>query len=450
MTNRFYTCVFSLVLIIITTTAGADLKAGAARVSIVPPFPVHMGGFGDRMDHFEGVHDELYARGLVIENESMAVIFVATDLMALDEKLVAQARDAITEKTAVPREHILISCAHNHSAPSYYQFKDEADQQKARDFFAEQFAAAAIEAWEARRPAELGYANGEVRGATRNRQQSNDLVDAQLGVLRVEEKDGRGIIATLFNFTGHPVILGSDNLQLSGEFPGAASRTVEQVLGGVALFTQGACGDITVQRSGDPWDEIQRLGRLIAGEVIATAESIRPTESVTLAAGLREFPLDVKPLPELSAAKEAVADEQAALDAANSAGASREIIRHHENRLRMFNAFRDQRADLKAGKLDRPDSYPGSVQVIQVGDALFVGMPGEVFVEYALELRQRIRQNLDKNMCFIGYANGYVGYIVTPRATYTGGYEASVARVAPDSGRRLTEAAVALAHQITD
>ena len=446
MINRLHLILLSV--IVSTTSATADLQAGAARTSIVPPFPTHMGGFGDRMDFFTGARDDLYARALVIENESTSVIFIATDLMALDEALVEQARDAITEETAVPREHIMISCAHNHSAPSYYQFEDEADQQKARDFFAEQFAAAAIEAYETRRPAEIGYANGELRNATRNRQQDNDLVDEQVGVLRVEEKEGRAIIATLFNFTGHPVILGSDNLELSGEFPGWASRTVEQVLDGVALFTQGACGDITVQRSGDPWDEIQRLGRLIAGEVIATAESIRPSDTVTLAAGLREFPLEVKPLPDLPGAEKAVADEQAALDAAKSAGAPDEIIRHHENRLRMLNAFRDQRADLDAGKLERPDTYPGSVQVIQVGDTLFVGMPGEVFVEYALELRQRIRQDLDKNMCFIGYANGYVGYIVTPRATYTGGYEASVARVAPDSGRKLTEAAVNLAHSV--
>ncbi|MEX2015078.1 MAG: neutral/alkaline non-lysosomal ceramidase N-terminal domain-containing protein, partial [Candidatus Hydrogenedentales bacterium] len=266
-------CTFSLLLV--SLAAHPELRAGAAKASIVPPFPVHMGGFGDRMKHFEGVHDDLFARALVLENDELAVIFVATDLMALDKKLVEQARAKITKETSVPREHILISCAHNHSAPSYYQFEEDADQQKTRDFFAEQFAAAAIEAWEARRPARIGYANGEVKGATRNRQQGNEtVIDTQLGVLRVEEPETRAVIATLFNFTGHPVILGSDNLQLSGEFPGAASRTVEQVLGGVALFTQGACGDITVHRSGDPWLEIERLGRLIGGEVIATAESI--------------------------------------------------------------------------------------------------------------------------------------------------------------------------------
>ena len=45
---------------------------------------------------------------------------------------------------------------------------------------------------------------------TRNRQQKNEeVIDPQVGVLRVEELDGHKTIATLFNFTGHPVILGS-------------------------------------------------------------------------------------------------------------------------------------------------------------------------------------------------------------------------------------------------
>jgi hypothetical protein len=62
------------------------------------------------------------------------------------------------------------------------------------------------------RPCFLTY-----EGVTRNRQQKNDVIDPQVGALRIEERDGRKTIATLFNFTGHPVILGSTNLMLSGK-----------------------------------------------------------------------------------------------------------------------------------------------------------------------------------------------------------------------------------------
>lgn len=47
-------------------------------------------------------------------------------------------------------------------------------------------------------------------------------------------------------------------------------------------------------------------------------------------------------------------------------------------------------------------------------------------------------------MILVGYANHYLGYIVTPRAIQTGGYEASVARVGPEAGREMVETAMHL------
>jgi len=77
-------------------------------------------------------------------------------------------------------------------------------------------------------------------------------------------------------------------------------------------------------------------------------------------------------------------------------------------------------------------------------------IPGEIFVEYALELRDRDRRAHSKSMALVGYANGYVGYIVTPRAIETGGYEASVRRVNVNSGRRMTETAIDLLREVVD
>ena len=450
--NRMTTRVFAALLIVLSMGLGAraELQAGAAKVSIVPPFPTFMGGFGDRMDFFEGVHDEVYARALALDNGETQLIVIGSGLMAIREGMVARAKEIIHEKTGVPLSNILLSCVHNHSAPSYYQFKNEDDKQKPERFFAERFARAGIEAFESMRPAELGYRNGEIHGATHNRQQGNPTsIDPQVGVLRVEEKEGRAMIATLFNFTGHPVILGSGNLRLSGEYPGAACRAVEQVLGGVAIMTQGACGDITVHRSGDPFLEIQRLGRLVAGEVIKTSEFIRPTdENIALGAAYEEIGFEPRMLPSVEDAQEQLDIEKALMAKAEAAGAGREVLRAHERRMRMLSAHLGQAKRLRDGTLERPDEYVASVQVMQIGDVVLVGIPGELFVDYALEMRQRVAQSLGKSLCLVGYANGYVGYIVTPRAMETGGYEASVARINASAGRVMTERAVALAGKI--
>jgi neutral ceramidase len=89
-----------------------------------------------------------------------------------------------------------------------------------------------------------------------------------------------------------------------------------------------------------------------------------------------------------------------------------------------------------------------SVHVLQLGPAVLVGIPGELFVEYGLEMKQRIRQTANRPMMLVGYANDYIGYIVTPRAKATGGYEQAVALVDEHAGRALTEAAMRVAADI--
>ncbi|MFO1022436.1 MAG: neutral/alkaline non-lysosomal ceramidase N-terminal domain-containing protein [Planctomycetales bacterium] len=310
------------------STAEAKLLAGAARQSIVPPFPTNMGGFHDRMQSFTGVHDEIFARALVLDNDGMQLVIIGSDLMSVDAELIALAREGITAATKIPASNILICCTHDHSAPSYYQKKKPGEQDEEpslKKFLAKQFLAAAVEAHAHLQPCRVGFKAGELRGATRNRQQKNDdVIDPQVGVLRVEALEGRKTIATLCSFTGHPVIIGSNNLELSGEFPGAACRAIEGLLGGVAIYLQGACGDITVNRNGDPFMEIERLGRTIAGEVIKTSGLITLQDSIELQAASQTITLVARPLVSLSDAEQALKGGQAILADAEKTGCLRD------------------------------------------------------------------------------------------------------------------------------
>lgn len=450
MLSRRCILLFGLMAAGLAQTAGsaeAGLRAGAARKSIVPPFPTQMGGFFDREKNFEGVHDELFARALVLENGATKLVFIGSDLMAIDAELVRLTRERITRETGIPASHILICCTHNHSAPSYYQKtaigQDDAEP-SLKMFLSKQFAEVTLEADRSLVPARAGFAAGKLEGATRNRQQKNDLVDPQVGVLRVEELDGRKTIATLFNFTGHPVIIGSTNLLLSGEYPGAASRAVEHLLGGVAIFTQGACGDITVNRSGDPFLEIERLGRTVAGEVIKTSGLIKLEDDLSLKSSSKTVTLPARPVPGLDEAKSALEKGKAALESARQQKAPMAAIALLEDKNRVLSMAALKAQAIADDPSKKETELKGEVQVLQVGNVLFGAIPGELFVEYALELRSRVKQETGNAFCLVGYANGYLGYIVTPRAMETGGYEASVTRLDVLGGRTLTETAMAL------
>jgi neutral ceramidase len=428
----------------------AQLQAGAAKRSIVPPFPTHMGGFSDRTEMFKGVHDDLLVRALVLDDGRTRLALIGSDLMAIDAKMVRRVRAQIQKATGIPVQNILVSCAHNHSAPSYYQLEQRgATELPLEDFLVERFTEAAVEAYQKRVPARAAFRAGNIEGATRNRQQENEeVIDTQVGVVRVEELESRKIIAILFNFTGHPVILGATNLLLSGEYPGAACRAIEKLLGGVAIFTQGACGDVTVHRSGDPFLEVERVGRLLAGEVIKAAEFTRGSESVSLDAASETLKLVPKPLPSVQEAQETLDLARAAMEQCEEDNANAEVRRQLQRKVELLSLTLRQATSLEKGTLKRPDRYEAEVQVVRVGDLVMVAVPCELFVEYALEMRARVKQTLGKHMVLVGFANGYIGFVVTPRAMATGGYEASVTRVGATAGRRITETAMDLLREL--
>ncbi len=88
------------------------------------------------------------------------------------------------------------------------------------------------------------------------------------------------------------------------------------------------------------------------------------------------------------------------------------------------------------------DELPAEVQLIGIGDARVIGLPGELFVEFGLT----IQRNAPFNMTFvIELANGCLpGYACTAQAYSEGGYETGASLLTGRSGEQLVEAAARL------
>jgi len=438
--------------LVLAVPAHAEFRAGAAKRSIVPPFPTKMAGYFDRAEDFTGVDRTIYARALVCQNGDTAVAILVADLIGVSKGLVDDVRARAAKETGLDPENIMIAATHTHAGPARSNGADRLaydDASPLNTFLLDTLTATLADAWKDLRPAAVGFAYGHLDGITTNRQQNNDrVIDPDVGVLKVQAKDSRETIATLANFTGHPVILGSDNLLLSCEYPGVACDTVETLLGGVAIFTQGACGDITMKRSGPPFDEVARLGRIVGGEIVATSEQIEVGEEIALGSQGGPISLEPRQLPSRSDVDTGKAAAQAALDDAKERGAAEYIVRDLQREVYAFNTTA-MVVDMAA---EHPELVAASAhtqyQVMQIGPLVAVAMPGELFVEYALEMKARVRQDTGRPMILVGYANDYIGYIITPRAGETGGYERAISRVAPSAGRTLTEAAMGAVRQL--
>ncbi|GMV93989.1 MAG: hypothetical protein AMXMBFR82_37670 [Candidatus Hydrogenedentota bacterium] len=425
---------------------GASLRASAGKVSIVPPFPTRMGGFFDRTDTFTGVKSPVFARALVCATEDDAVAVVTTDLLWMPRNLADAVRETAASRTTLKPDHILLSAAHNHSAPAGFSEQSLFGGPHNPELFAfmrDALTDAIVEAYAELRPAQLSYGAGLLEHFSRNRQQNNDtVVDPEVGVLKIAEADSRIVIATLFNFTGHPVVLGSGNLLICGEYPGAAEQFVEDAIGGVALFTQGACGDVTVHRSGDPYLEVERLGRVLGAEVIKTAETAPRSEMEVLYSRLEDVEVEPRVFPERKEAELNRDDLKNQLADAKQRGTNAAAI------LRLEKELDSAEWGVRIATLtqERPGALPlvdrAPVHVMQIGPLVLVGIPGELFVEYGLEIKQRVRQSKDRPLMVVGFANDYLGYLVTPRAVHTGGYEQATARLQASAPRAMTEAAM--------
>jgi hypothetical protein len=88
------------------------------------------------------------------------------------------------------------------------------------------------------------------------------------------------------------------------------------------------------------------------------------------------------------------------------------------------------------------------IQIVQLGDAALVAIPGEPFAELGLEIKQR---SSALYTFVVGCANGWIGYIPTEKAWELGGYEVEPGpwtRVGPLAGTLVVEKAVELITQM--
>jgi len=89
---------------------------------------------------------------------------------------------------------------------------------------------------------------------------------------------------------------------------------------------------------------------------------------------------------------------------------------------------------------------PLEVQVFKISDQLaIVGLPGEVFVELGLAIRE---SSPFKTTLVIELTNSHIAYVPTRKAFAQGSYETTNSRLAPYGGEMMVESAVGLLQEL--
>jgi hypothetical protein len=388
------------------------LLAGIGRSLITPRVGVKLIGYFNRPGPSTGVHDDLHARALVLDDGQTALALCSVELLWLRNQEIALVRQAVSARCSLHPENIFIFCTHTHSGPAPH---DPAGWERP---LTDLIADAVVEAYETRQTARLGVGHGLLLGHSINRRWLDRPVDPAVGVIRVDRADGSPL-AVLGNYACHAVVMGYDNLLISGDWPGYASRQLEAGLGVLALFGQGGAGDV------NPLTETVRQ-RLAAGHPVETIGNLTTYYGQPGAT--------VWNIEDRGGGTFIEAETIARAYCAEVMRVWRGIQTESDVPLWTERVMVDGRAgndEPQAGKLasDRQNTLgnvePDQIEIMLagIGHAVLASQPGETFSETAIEFRKTSQQMGYVYPMMISYANGAFAYLPPANAFPEGGYE---------------------------
>ncbi len=465
-----------------------QLRAGAAMVDITPKAGTHLSGSGAGVHRpAQSVLDPLYAKAAVFECGDRKLCLLALDLCIITEEFTARIREAAADRFGFDPEAVMVHAIQTHSAPSCGRFMLDRDfpletspeteyltgSESAYTEFAAQRAIEAIgQANATLEPVEIGAGSGicghlafNRRGVARDgtivmpwpqghRQQPlgptelrclEGPIDPEAGVFCARTEDMR-MITMLLHYTCHPVNLfgtKSSFRAVSADWPGAWAAGMQAAYGKscVPLVLNGCCGDI------NPWDPFdpdfvldhKRMGTGLAAMAGKIVPSITFTDSTALDWRTRRVPLGYRNVP-----AERLEEVERILSE-NPQPKWREDGSDVEPE--WFHAASTKSIEYCRRRMPE---FLYEIQAMRIGDAAFVGLPGEPFVEGQLAIK--IQSPAYPTYVAHGISH-YAGYVPTKKAATRGGHEANAkctywAKLAPEALDVIVENAVEMLHEL--
>jgi len=380
------------------------LRAGTAKINITPPSGTELSGYVLREQPSLGIHDPLYARALVLEHEGKTIALVSCDLLALGDDSVRVIRTIASQKTGIPPSNIMLSCTHTHSGPATIFLRQCGSVNK--EWLIElqgRIAQAVSEAAKqlttascaiARTPLVLSVDRCAQRGF------ESPPTNAYLDILKLSSPH-KDPLAVLVHYACHPVVLDHTNRHVSADFPGVAMQRIEQEFDNqvLAMFLNGACGNLNPAISARTWEACEHFGRTLgtaALELLASAEPF-PHAPLRTASQIVELGITLPSVEELQAFER------------DYASRSDELADSHNRQAAFTRAFLDWARETLHIVETRSHPYyiPMEIQVLGIGDMRIVGIGGELFSQ----LGEEIAGAHSGPVWVCGCTNGDVGYL---------------------------------------
>lgn len=458
--------------------SSSPLMAGVARVDITPPAGIAHAGWGAQKHQVaEAVDMPLYITALVLQQDDLRIAIVDVDILILNADMDAEARTATVNATGIPADNIRLAYSHNHSGPAMMSDWLTEGMDLAQNWYAaipEKIAEAVSKAGSSLQQVFVSSGAGECKININRRpiddhghrftgRNWNDPVDHEVGVVALDTVAGEPL-ATLMIFACHPTMMGHDNTSVTPDFPGPARRVVEQTVGGLCLFLQGAggnqgpvhgfLGDLAVyHREGtklgletarvrmnlDPHERKERLVEIVPSGADLGMYSDDPVAEpdTTLSVAWDETDLPLRELESVEVLK------KRAEELAQVVAGMRDDGTAYDELVAAVSRAKKATIALNCARLAEKHGRNGQItirsQAIRIGETVLVSVPLEPFVEVGLEVKDRSPAS---RTFFSGFSNGHFNYLPTDAGIEEGGYEVDVSPFAAGSAEMVTRASV--------
>ncbi len=206
-----------------------------------------------------GIHDDLWARAMVLDDGNARIALVALDVIGLFHDDVLDIREEISRHCRV--DYTIVTSTHNHEAPDLLglwgpsYFKSGVNP-SFREQVKHGAAIAVVEAVSNLRPARLRVvqdldAAKDLVTDTR----PPEVYDPGLRLIQATDPGTGATLGVLAAWANHPETTWSQNLQITSDFPhffregiekgvGPADNRLEEGLGGTVVYVNGAIGGL--------------------------------------------------------------------------------------------------------------------------------------------------------------------------------------------------------------
>lgn len=460
-----------LLLLVCVVSAKAEMLAGVAKVDIT--------------DRTGPVNDPCHAKALVLKGGGETVVIITLDAVAvggigrIGNGFMATVRTALQQELGIAPSSVVVNASHCHGIvrgdlePLVIQAVKEA----AKNLVPVKAGAGAATETRISENRRLKMKDGSTVDMRRAYSMPRDEdvaavgpIDPQVALLRLDRMDGTPL-AVLYQFACHP-IMNPPSKGCSADYPGFASKVIEDALGGgaMAFFIQGCGGDINPVR----YKEVSRpadaepLGTMLGATVLAAVRQMETKSDAPLRVSNETVVLP-RAADYVARIASIEAEQKKLVAALKSTNINFKtflplLLQHRlwpENPSHYSQSYlHDQTLDRKAiAQLDADnrvlvENYLANIEIMErltrlnanlallkmhlkqteaagkptldaevcglrVGEFKLVTFPGEVTVQVGLNIKKAVN---DPRAFVSGYTNGYIWYTPTVEQRMNPGY----------------------------